>query len=194
MINDFVRRPTFVVRLTPEPGVEDSIRLLRQVLKLALRRFGLRCTRVYEEKNVLDRDAEFRQALAKALKAARDVALTPSISKEMKVHELGDREWNWIITAAIFAWNNAQRDSLKSGYDQLGDILPNLGALPLDWNRPLKEWSKDERLHQQGHRAAPRKFHSALHQSRRTYDSGYSILRRDSFLRITMMEQQKLQF
>jgi hypothetical protein len=62
----------------------------------------------------------------------------------MKVHELGDREWNWIIVAAIFAWNGAQRDSLKNGYDQLNDVLPKLGTMPLDWNKPLKDWSKDE--------------------------------------------------
>jgi hypothetical protein len=37
----------FVLRLTPKRGV-DPIRALRALLKLALRRFGLRCTGVEE--------------------------------------------------------------------------------------------------------------------------------------------------
>jgi hypothetical protein len=143
-MSDTARRATYVVRLIAEPDVNEPIRGLRQFLKLVLRRFGLRCMSIIEENPMMDRDDEFRQALAKALKAARDVALTPSISKDMKVHELGDRDWNWIVVAAVFAWNNAQRDSLKNGYDQLGDILPKLGKLPLDWNKPLRDWSKEE--------------------------------------------------
>jgi hypothetical protein len=93
---------------------------------------------------MLDKDAEFRQALAKATKAARDTAITPSISQEMTIHELGDREWSWIVTAAIFAWNSSQRDCLRNGYDGIDNILPKLGDLPLDWNKPLKDWSRDE--------------------------------------------------
>jgi hypothetical protein len=143
MTSDLVRCPTFVVRLTPEFVCEDPIRLLRQLLKLALRRFGLRCTSILEEEDMMVRDAEFRQALAKAMKAGRDVAFTPSL-KETKVHELDDHQWNWIAATMIFAWNNAQRDSLKNGYDQLNDILPKLGKLPLDWNKPLRDWSKDK--------------------------------------------------
>jgi hypothetical protein len=138
------RRAIYIVRLAPEPDVADPIRMLRQFLKLALRRFGLRCVSIREENDMMDRDAEFRQALAKATKAGRDVMFTPSIPKEMKVRELGDREWSWIAAAMVFAWNNAQRDSLKNGYDRLSDILPKLGKLSLDWNKPLCEWSKDE--------------------------------------------------
>jgi hypothetical protein len=36
-------RPVFVLKLRPEPGV-DPILALRALLKVALRRFGLRCT------------------------------------------------------------------------------------------------------------------------------------------------------
>jgi len=35
-------RPTFIIELRPEPGV-DPIRALRLVLKAASRRYGLRC-------------------------------------------------------------------------------------------------------------------------------------------------------
>jgi hypothetical protein len=38
-------RPTFIVRLRPEPGV-DAVRALRSALKVLLRRFGLRCVEV----------------------------------------------------------------------------------------------------------------------------------------------------
>jgi hypothetical protein len=41
-------RPTFVLRLRPEPGV-DPIRSLRGLLKVALRRFRLRCLSCDEE-------------------------------------------------------------------------------------------------------------------------------------------------
>jgi hypothetical protein len=45
---------------------------------------------------------------------------------------------------------NAVRDQLESlsaiaGIrKQFANILPKLGELPLDWNKPLKDWSKDE--------------------------------------------------
>jgi hypothetical protein len=43
------QRPTFLVRLRPEPQVTDAVRAFRALLKLALRRFGLRCIDVHEE-------------------------------------------------------------------------------------------------------------------------------------------------
>jgi len=36
-------RPTFVIELRPEPGIDDPIRALRAALKNLLRRHGLRC-------------------------------------------------------------------------------------------------------------------------------------------------------
>jgi hypothetical protein len=46
------RRPQviFVLRLTPKPGV-DAVKALRAVLKVMLRRFGLRCTSVEIEQD-----------------------------------------------------------------------------------------------------------------------------------------------
>ncbi|MPZ36593.1 MAG: hypothetical protein GEU95_00790 [Rhizobiales bacterium] len=41
-------RPTYVVTLRPEPHCPDATRALRRLLKLALRRFGLRATSVEE--------------------------------------------------------------------------------------------------------------------------------------------------
>lgn len=42
------KRPAFIVELTPEPGTDDPIRMLRGLLKIALRRFHLKCTDVKE--------------------------------------------------------------------------------------------------------------------------------------------------
>ena len=43
-------RPTFLLRLRPEEGI-DPIRALRRVLKFALRACGMRATVVVEERN-----------------------------------------------------------------------------------------------------------------------------------------------
>ena len=40
------RRQIFVLHLVVTPNCPDAIRALRQLLKIALRRFGLRCTSV----------------------------------------------------------------------------------------------------------------------------------------------------
>ena len=39
-------RQIFVLRLAVTPACEDGIRALRQLLKIALRRFGLRCVSI----------------------------------------------------------------------------------------------------------------------------------------------------
>jgi hypothetical protein len=36
-------RPTYLLRLRPEPDVDDPVRVLRGALKYLLRRHGLRC-------------------------------------------------------------------------------------------------------------------------------------------------------
>jgi hypothetical protein len=43
-------RPTFVITLRPEPGV-DHIRALRALLKITLRRFGLRAIEAHEDRS-----------------------------------------------------------------------------------------------------------------------------------------------
>jgi hypothetical protein len=48
-VRETAERPTFVVRLRPEPGVDDAVRTLRQALKVLLRRFGLRALYVRRE-------------------------------------------------------------------------------------------------------------------------------------------------
>jgi hypothetical protein len=46
-------RPTYVVRLRPETGV-DGVRALRTLLKIALRRLGLRAIDAQEETSIRD--------------------------------------------------------------------------------------------------------------------------------------------
>jgi|APPan5920702963_1055757.scaffolds.fasta_scaffold39438_1 hypothetical protein len=43
-------RPIYVVRLRPEPNIEDPVRMLRRVLKDLLRLYGMRCLQIDEEK------------------------------------------------------------------------------------------------------------------------------------------------
>lgn len=42
-------RTIYVITVTPLPGV-DAVRMLRQALKVLLRRFGLRCIDIAERK------------------------------------------------------------------------------------------------------------------------------------------------
>jgi hypothetical protein len=42
-------RPTFIVRLRPEPDVDNATRALRAALKALLRRYGLRAISIEEE-------------------------------------------------------------------------------------------------------------------------------------------------
>jgi hypothetical protein len=41
-------RPTYLLRLQPEPDVDDPVRVLRGALKYLLRRHGLRCINARE--------------------------------------------------------------------------------------------------------------------------------------------------
>ncbi len=42
-------RPTFVLHFVAGPDCPDAVRALRQLLKIAARRFGLRCTDIRQE-------------------------------------------------------------------------------------------------------------------------------------------------
>jgi hypothetical protein len=134
-------RAIYVVRFQPASLDVDGIKALRAVLKLALRGFGLRCVGV--EESMLVRDEEFRQTLAQVRYAVGEITKSRSI-KDVPVGDLGDKELNWIVTRAIFAWNDAQRKSIGLRLEQFGNILPKLGDLSLPWEKPLTDWSKTE--------------------------------------------------
>jgi hypothetical protein len=93
---------------------------------------------------MLNRDEEFRTAMGKAVFAAVDVARQSQVLKNKTLLDLEDKEWRWIITPAIHAWNEVQRKALEVHQEQFGNILPRLGELPLAWNKPLKDWSREE--------------------------------------------------
>jgi hypothetical protein len=63
-------RPIFVVRLRPEPGVDDAIRALRQALKVLLRRFGLCALDVHAERPI--EDSHSVRAMRRRLPASKD--------------------------------------------------------------------------------------------------------------------------
>jgi len=44
------RRPVFVLELRPEPGI-DPVLALRALLKVTLRRFGMRCISAHESRS-----------------------------------------------------------------------------------------------------------------------------------------------
>ena len=71
-------RPTFIVKFTPLPGT-DSIKSLRWLLKVALRRFGLKCPpRRAERRRRRDQRGRGMSVLATALAfAARGHAVLP---------------------------------------------------------------------------------------------------------------------
>jgi hypothetical protein len=43
-------RPVFVLKLRPEPHVTDPIKVLRFALQVLLRRYGLQCLEIREER------------------------------------------------------------------------------------------------------------------------------------------------
>jgi hypothetical protein len=142
VLRALAERAVYVVRFRPaSPGV-DGVKALRMLLKSALRGFGLRCVSV-EEIDMLYRDMEFRQALAQVRYAVGEITRFPTI-KNVPVGDLGDQQINWIITRAIFAWNDAQRKSIGLRYEQFENILPQLGELSLPWDKSLRDWSKTE--------------------------------------------------
>jgi hypothetical protein len=49
-----ISRPIFVLRVRPEPRVDDPIRALRGGLKVLLRRYGLRCLSICEQHQTTD--------------------------------------------------------------------------------------------------------------------------------------------
>jgi hypothetical protein len=77
------------------------------------------------------------------------------------VEKLTDEQWGWIIAAAIFAWLQARcQHAMAEGLAAeelilhmdpppresaaVLAVLPKLSEFPIDWTRPLMDWSRDE--------------------------------------------------
>jgi hypothetical protein len=92
-------------------------------------------------------NSEFRQAVARAIKMARDTVLGPAVPADRKVREMGDSEWFGIAMATIGSFTRSQRDSIAQAANDVGFVerlLKPLGAMEgFDWDVPLKDWPRD---------------------------------------------------
>jgi hypothetical protein len=104
-----------------------------------------------------------RRATAAAIGAARRiVADCQGLNPATSVSKLADYQWGRIVAAIIFEWisvrvEQAATEGLtveqavrRSAFspdpcDQgaIAAILPQLGALPIDWSKPLQDWPRE---------------------------------------------------
>jgi hypothetical protein len=105
-----------------------------------------------------------RRATAAAIAAARKIVLGNGAAVNMNtpVGRLSDIEWGWIISSAIFGWiathaeqataegletelvlRNAGLDPNPWDAGAVATILPALAEAPVDWTKPLAEWSQE---------------------------------------------------
>jgi hypothetical protein len=111
-----------------------------------------------------DRDKWMRQATAASIAAAKEVVgVDGPIRLHSPVGRLGDDEWGWICSSAVWAWIATRAEQAATeGWDEEGAIrttglepdpwlagaivaiLPKLfEACPeLDWSQPVGAWSK----------------------------------------------------
>jgi hypothetical protein len=100
------------------------------------------------------------EATAKAVAAARSIA--QSQLANTPAGRLGDQQWGWVVSAAIFAWIQTRyRQAVAEGLAQEAhvtrmdpspcdsaivlSILPALAdQSAIDWSKPLAEWSREE--------------------------------------------------
>ena len=100
------------------------------------------------------------EATAKAVAAARSIA--QSQLANTPAGRVGDQQWGWVVSAAIFAWIQTRyRQAVAEGLAQEAhvtrmdpspcdsaivlSILPALAdQSAIDWSKPLAEWSREE--------------------------------------------------
>jgi hypothetical protein len=104
-----------------------------------------------------------RRATAAAILAVRGVITGGTIPPATSVSRLSDIELGWIVAAALFGWIKARSEQATAeGWDMeetlrqtslnpqpwdagaVVHILPTLGIMSVDWNKPLGCWSKNE--------------------------------------------------
>jgi hypothetical protein len=133
-------RAVYVVRFRPASSDVDGVQSPANTSQVGAG-FGLRCVGV--EEVMLNRDAEFRRALAQVRYAVGEITKSRSI-KDVLVGDLNDTQINWLVTRAIFAWNDVQRKSIGLRLEQFENFLAKLGELSLPWDKLLRDWSKTE--------------------------------------------------
>jgi hypothetical protein len=107
-----------------------------------------------------------RKAMAAAIAGARKMALaTKELPVMTPIGRLTDEQWGWITTQVIFEWiavrieqatteqidfETAVRliDARPSPCDvgAIAAILPRLANAPIDWSKPLTDWSHEGML------------------------------------------------
>jgi hypothetical protein len=113
-----------------------------------------------------DRDRWMRQATAASIAAAREMV---GVDGPIRVHEpigrLGDSEWGWICSTALWAWIATRAEQAAAeGWDEettirttglepdpwlAGAVATILTKLPeacpeLDWSQPVGAWPKPD--------------------------------------------------
>jgi hypothetical protein len=113
-----------------------------------------------------DRDRWMRQATAASIAAAKEVVgVDGPIRLHSPVGRLGNDEWGWICSSAVWAWIATRAEQAATeGWDEerairttglesdpwlagaVASVLPKLPeACPgLDWSKPVGEWPKDD--------------------------------------------------
>jgi hypothetical protein len=106
-------------------------------------------------------DVEWSErATARAIAGVRKlVASGRPVPPATPVGRLNDRELGWIVVEAVLSWLSVRAEQSAamnlsvervarwtSEWDVAATraILPVLAELPVDWNRPLGSWSRDE--------------------------------------------------
>lgn len=103
-----------------------------------------------------------RRATAAAVEAARHVASGEAVNSRTPVGSLSELEWGWIVSAALFGWITVKaQQAIHEGIGAeitirhmrgvpnvwdvgvIHSILPAISSLPLDWGKPIGEWSRE---------------------------------------------------
>jgi hypothetical protein len=108
-------------------------------------------------------DEWLEKATAAAIAGARKIAASSTALMNTPVGRLGDQQWGWFVTAAIFGWIETRvQQAIAEGRDQentvrltglqpspcdsavVRSILPALAdQAGIDWAQPLADWSGD---------------------------------------------------
>jgi hypothetical protein len=103
-----------------------------------------------------------RRATAAAIQAVRGVIKGGTIPPATAISRLSDVELGWLFAASLFAWIRTRAEQATAeGWDTeatlretnldvepwdagaVAHILPELGGLPIDWDKSIGAWSKD---------------------------------------------------
>jgi hypothetical protein len=113
----------------------------------------------------LEREAAWqRKAMETAIAGARQLAAScDAIDPAAPLSQVSDEGWGWLAAEIIFAWiqvrvEQAVEEGIPFEYclrrsaprscdlGAVAGVLPELGKLNLEWNRPLAQWSRGQMI------------------------------------------------